>query len=146
MMSLLLDQIADAEQYASVALPDILKTARKINPGQFPRSNDFDYFPHTICHAIHTMKKTGYIYTFTVEKRTYEIAMMCPVNKPHAKVFLEKAMRKIYQWLYVAGKHASCKCSQKMNIYLYFTELKKEIPTKSGQYISQEHINTAFTT
>jgi hypothetical protein len=146
MFTRLLEQIADAEKAASAAVPEIAKTARKINPPHFPRSADFDYFPQPVCQSIHSMTKAGYIYTFTVKKRTYEVAMMCSAKKTGAKAFCEGALSKIYQWLYVADRHASCECSQKMNIYLYFTELKKEIPTEPGQYISQQHINTAFTT
>jgi hypothetical protein len=48
-------------------------------------------------------------------------------------------------WLYVANHYASRECSQKMNIYIYFTDFKKVLPT-SERMIHRENANTAFTT
>ena len=47
--------------------------------------------------------------------------------------------------MYLACNYSPSKCSHKINIYLYFTHLKKYLPT-SGYYIDQSHANTAFTT
>jgi hypothetical protein len=55
-----------------------------------------------------------------------------------------EALEKIYVWLHVAGNYAATNCSQKMNIYFYWTELKKKMPTY-GKSIGQINANTAFT-
>jgi hypothetical protein len=54
-------------------------------------------------------------------------------------------IKKIYIWLSVAFLYAHRNCSQKLEIYLYLTDLEKKIP-KMREPISQMHANTAFTT
>jgi hypothetical protein len=47
-------------------------------------------------------------------------------------------------WLYIISKYSSYKCSQKLNIYIYSSELLKILP-QQNIVLNQEHINTAFT-
>ena len=52
--------------------------------------------------------------------------------------------KKIYLWLLVALEFSTRKCSQQLSIYLYFTDLEKEIPV-ANHSIDRIHVNTGFT-
>jgi len=109
----------------------------------YPKGYDFDYFPQQIRSEIENMPKSSYIYTFHIKQREIQVAIIC--SKTKSKSFIESCIKRIYIWLYMASEFSSIKCSQKMNIYLYFTDLKKVLPN-NGEIIKQENANTAFTT
>jgi len=111
----------------------------------FPKSSDFLFYPAEIRNEIESSLKAGYIYSFTINGRQFEIVLLdvsCEAITP--KVFAI-AIQKIYIWLYVAGLYADSKCSQKMNIYIYWTKHNKILP-HVGEPIDKIHVNTAFTT
>jgi hypothetical protein len=114
--------------------------------GHFPRSKDFSYYPQEIKTEIENNEKRGYIYKFLVNKRKIEVAIMHVGNKSikSAKPF-HSAIQKIFIWLHVAGEYATSNCSQEMNIFMYWTHLKKKLPNV-GEPIESIHANTAFTT
>ena len=57
----------------------------------------------------------------------------------------ETEMESIYIWFYLANHFAGKTCSNKLDIYLYMTDLQKTLPTKDGEILSADHANTAFT-
>jgi hypothetical protein len=112
-----------------------------------PTGDSFEYFPAKIKRHIHKMKRVMYSYQFTVHDRTFEINIVGSRSQSHhKKEMFRECICRIYCWLWVAHHHAPKQCSQKMRIFLYFTDLKKEIPSDAASHIMQEHVNTAFTT
>jgi hypothetical protein len=57
-----------------------------------------------------------------------------------------KEFNQIFRWLRVAAKYSPTQCSQRLNIYIYFTDLQKKLPTAPGKYIGPDNVNTAYTT
>lgn len=108
-----------------------------------PKGYDFNYIPNDISQVIENAENNCYIYSFELLNKKYQIAFICPIK--NKKRDLLKRIHKIIMWLYVANHYASKKCSQKMNIYIYFTHIKKVLPT-SEKTINRENANTAFTT
>lgn len=50
-------------------------------------------------------------------------------------------------WLHMADQYASTShCAKELAVYLYFTDINKNIPQGNMQILGQEHVNTAFTT
>jgi hypothetical protein len=50
-------------------------------------------------------------------------------------------------WLYIINKIGSQSCaSNKLEIFLYMTSLKKELPKSENIILEQTHVNTAYTT
>ena len=47
--------------------------------------------------------------------------------------------------MHIANKYASNKCGRDLNVFLYLTPFKKELPNTRLDVIGQEHANTAFT-
>jgi hypothetical protein len=110
-----------------------------------PRSNDHDYLPECIKTEIDKMDKNAYTYRFHLLNKEYQVAFIYPINKNYTEHIFHQRIHKIMMWLYIANKFASPKCSQKMNIFIYFTDLKKKLPTQH-KTIQPEHANTAYTT
>jgi len=106
-----------------------------------------------ICDSIKTNKKMGKKSTFSVGGRQIVVWLIYPFapNDPIHKVsqtkadhFFHSCIHKIFMWLYIAAKYAKSECSRNMNLYLYFTDHFKVLPTHSDT-IGQINVNTAFT-
>ena len=53
---------------------------------------------------------------------------------------------KMYAWFhFIAPYVKECDCSKELDVYLYFTPFKKELPAKKGTVIGAAHSNTGFT-
>jgi len=142
MLTLLLTQMNESSQ----SQPELIGDKIKLSKGAFPKGDSFDYFPSEITRHIEALDMVGYYFTFTVVDRSYEVFIMSPLSRNDDKSFFRECAIKIYTWLSMAQHHAPRQCSQQMQIFLYLTDLKKEIPTTPDTHIAQEHVNTAFTT
>jgi hypothetical protein len=116
-----------------------IEVQRKNN---IPQSNDFNYMPAIIRNNINAMEATCYEYNFTINTKKYKVSFYIENND---KIDKDKNIKKIFIWLFIANAYANEKCSQYLNINLYFTNLNKVLPNKR-KIIEQEHANTAFTT
>jgi hypothetical protein len=94
-------------------------------------------------------------YHFRQGHRTIHITMMYPVprqialsksekNRIHRQ--FEDCLYRMYLWLFIAEKYASSRCSNEINIHIYFTDHLKKLPQRRGDPFQQIHANTAFTT
>jgi hypothetical protein len=110
-----------------------------------PKGFDFNYSPEVAKVAIEKTAKFGCIFTFKIQHRKIQIAIVFPTGTKNNSHYCHEKLKRMYVWLYVAMKHASSKCSQNLNIYLYLTDLKKHLPTNE-MVIQQENANTGFTT
>lgn len=108
-----------------------------------PVGYNYEYFPEEIKTRIHQMKRQCCNMSFQIHNRHYEIAIVYE-NKSRTEII--SCLKKIKMWLMVAHQYAPERCSQKMNIYIYFTDILKTLPTTRGTNIDQSHANTAFTT
>jgi hypothetical protein len=106
-----------------------------------PESNDFDYMPSNIRNNINTMKGKCYEYNFIIYTKKYKVSFYIENND---KVDLDKEIKKIFIWFFIANAYSNEKCSQYLNVNLYLTELKKVLPN-NAKIIKPEHANTAFT-
>jgi len=110
----------------------------------YPKGNSFEFTPDIIKNEIENMNKKCIQYTFLIGKRTFNISFVYPKNT--TTVMLQKYIKRVFMWLFIATFFAPKKCSQHMNIYLYLTSIKKFLPNKKGEFIDEQHANTAFTT
>lgn len=111
----------------------------------FPRGYDFDYCHDSVKKEIENMKKCMCIYSFQIKNHSFQIAIVNPENKLVCEKKFAVYIKRIYMWLYLATIYSPPICSQKLNIYLYLTSLKKNSPT-NGDEFTQMNANTAFTT
>lgn len=137
----LLESIKAAKR--NVELDPIAVSTRMVTGNNFPKGYNYEYFPSEIHTSIQNMKKVCSYASFSIDHRNYEIAI---VHTPTSTSDIYSCFQKIKTWLTVAQRYAPVRCSQKMNIYLYFTDQTKTLPSLRGAEIGQTHANTAFTT
>jgi hypothetical protein len=110
---------------------------------RIPISNDFNYMPEKIRNIITNMKSKCYEYNFIIYTKKYNVSFYIENND---KMDLDKELKKIFLWFFIANAYANEECSQYLNINLYLTGSMKVLPTKTEQTIKPEHANTAYTT
>lgn len=108
----------------------------------FPKGNDYSYMEQSIKTHIEEMEKQIYQVELTVGKRIYNIYF---VFYKREKIDIHIYIKKINAWLELATHYSKPSCSKRVNVYLYFTDLKKVFP-KRGMAPDQVNANTAFTT
>jgi len=104
-----------------------------------------NYIPKPILNDIQENYQNRKSFSFEIQHRTYCVYFYEKRGEPKTTQFYKECLKKMYLWLYVADKYASSHCSQNMNIYVYFTDNLKVLPTDRDA-IGQVNVNTAFTT
>jgi hypothetical protein len=122
---------------------DVFSATAATFTDSLPIGYNYEYFPEEIKTRIHQMKRSCCKMSFQIHNRHYEIAIVYE-NKSRTEIIF--CLKKIKLWLMVAQQYSPKRCSQKMNIYIYFTDILKTLPTVRGMNIGQSHANTAFTT
>jgi hypothetical protein len=140
---------------ASKAWPEQTVHSETINfeTDDVPEHNCLSDQIKEICDSIKINKKIGKKSIFSVGSRQIVVWLIYPfsqddpvqkVSQTKADHFFHSCIHKIFMWLYIASKYAKSECSRNMNLYLYFTDHFKVLPTDSDT-IGQIHVNTAFT-
>jgi len=105
------------------------------------------HIPDKVKHYIERMDWIGKKLEFSIGIRTFNIYLVHPLDKNSSKPqiieWFDEVKKQIYYWLYIASMESTKGCSKRMNIYLYFTNLKKELP-KNGT-LGEMNVNTAYT-
>jgi hypothetical protein len=112
----------------------------------FPKGKDYRHSPKEIRDDIENLDKICCVTSFTVDGHKIDIHIVAPSKKKYTKDYFISCIQRIYMWLSICAKHAREKCSQSMCIYIYFTDLKKLLPKDPNEYLTETHVNTAFTT
>lgn len=116
------------------------------NIGQLPTGKHYQLLESDIKENIENNMRVFKIVEFEIEenggkKRTFRIFMS--FLKPTE--YIEEWIKRIYIWLYVANHFAIPTCSTVLDIYIYYTDMKKKLPETDGYILDHEHANTAFT-
>jgi len=114
-----------------------------------PKGESYTYIPKEIRAIIEESNphRLGKRYTCSLPNgRTANIHLIGFEKRTTKPRFFENAIEKIYQWLLLADTFGkSNACSKTMNVYIYFTNHKKNLPKETNTHISLKHANTAFT-
>lgn len=109
------------------------------------KNESINYIPKPVYDDIQENYQNRKSYSFEIQHRKFCIYFFENKEKPKTTQFYKECLKKIYLWLFVADKYASSHCSKNMNIYIYFTDNLKMLPTDRGA-IGEINVNTAFTT
>ena len=126
----------DVNEYISIK-----KMAK--NKLQFPPRFGLGSFPSAILTEIRNTIQTQYCYEFILNDRKIKI-YIGDVEHQFNKKKLSKMIEKMIMWLSIISEYSSNKCAKELSIYVYLTELKKQLPEK-GNVLDLEHVNTAYT-
>jgi len=119
---------------------------------QIPKGNNYHWIEPIFQQIIEGSPSISRKYVFRIKSRTITIFFVLPVYKNQqismekVDAYFEKALKRIYIWLFLLEKYANAECSQNMSIYIYLTEEAKFLPTNKKTPIDKQHANTAFTT
>ncbi len=110
----------------------------------FPQGRLFNEIeiPSITTHIINLSKNTTEI-NLTIGNRIYYLYFVLPHG---SSINIDECVKKINMWLHLATRFAETDCSTSVHVYLYLTDIEKQLPTAFGQSIGKEHVNTAFTT
>jgi len=102
------------------------------------RGNDYELIDGSIKILIDQSNFVSNTYGFSIGLHNIEVHILSEKNIDDSYI------KKIYIWLCVALSFSLRKCSQELSIYIYLTELEKEVPEKHSA-IDQINVNTGFT-
>lgn len=119
-----------------------------LDNNELPKGKYYYHIPYKIKHHIENMNWVGKRFTFSIKNRIFTIYCIHPTEsfQTETKIYkwLETVKKYIYSWLYIACMQSNEECSKNMNIYLYFTDFKKQFPEKK-EVLGENHVNTAYT-
>jgi hypothetical protein len=105
---------------------------------------DISYYPTKIKKYIQHNIHTYYKINFNIREHDINVYIGSDKNTDN-NVFLQKMIKNIYIWLFVAYYFSKGECSQTLEIYLSLTNEIKKLPSLKNEYVDRQHVNTAFT-
>lgn len=120
-----------------------------VNVNEIPRPKMYNVnsFPKEIKKHIDETMGFTISYTFSLFDREIKVNFVEEELYGTKKfdVYTEY-ISKIIMWLYILNIYSSKKCSKKLNIYIYLTNLEKKLPRTNVEVLGEINVNTAFTT
>jgi len=125
-----------------------IKITNITNVIQIPKPITFppNAFPSSIRKHIDDNILSLLKYSFHLFGRVITIYFITEESNPEE--YIEKYNNYVdymLVWLYIIDGYASRTCSPDINIYLYFTNLLKELPSSNIDILDETNVNTAFT-
>jgi hypothetical protein len=125
-------------------------TTKKIsNVSQIKRPKFFtsNSFPEEVRNHIDNKVVNEITYQFSIFERNIKIHFMVEDENIENKMSIYNTyVNRMVMWLYILNQYASKECSNTLDVFLYFTSLKKKLPGSNIEILNQIHVNTAFTT
>ena len=125
-----------------------LKIKKITNISQIPKPKTFNdsSFPSGIKEHINKTTTFSLSYSFSLFNRDITIYFIVEDNTTRIQNELyNEYVEKILVWLYIVNIYSSKQCCKKIDLFLYLTILKKELPKNNVDVIDQIHVNTGFT-
>jgi len=118
---------------------------------ELPKGNDYEYIVDEIKNELNHNKTIGKKYSFTINSRTFTIYAVYPykqsentIDKDKIYNVLDKAIKKMYVWLFIANHFSEINCCPDLTIYWYLTNHTKTLPNEN-EIIGRVNVNSAFT-
>ena len=120
------------------------KTIQITNLTELPKSPDHTYMPSEIRAEIEKKcsKRISCVFPFKNRIFTVYLCMSSTIENDE----IERRIKQIYLWFCLVNPYVKSSCSNTVNVYMYFIDLKKKLPHQHDDPIDQIHVNTAFTT
>ena len=129
----------------------IIKKITSKNEIIMPKTFSYNSFPVKIRNHINETTKIEILYSFSLFERSYQIYFIdsSSSSSSSSSASLKKEYNNyidnIIIWLYILNMYSSVKCAETLTVYIYLTNLEKQLPSSNITILDQEHINTAFT-
>jgi hypothetical protein len=133
------------EMYVKIHRAYMKSSSAKIINIQSFKNPDIEGIPEPIRQIIHSVDSNS-TKSFQMQVNSRTLRFHFWNNESLSLSIHHEYIRRMSTWIFVADEYASSTCSQIMDIFLYFTDHCKILPTKSGiGTIDRVHVNTAFT-
>ena len=111
-------------------------------PKMFPASS----FPFEVREHINITSSRIVTYNVKYYERDITFHFVTEeLHTPSVKKCIQYSQNML-AWLFIVNQYAKSWCAKKLVTYIYFTHMKKNLPTNSIHVIGELHANTAFTT
>jgi len=123
-----------------------IKKINNISQIPIPKSFNLSSFPPGVKEHINKTTTFSLSYTFSLFNREITIYFTVEDNTTLIQnEIYNEYVEKILVWLYIVTMYSSKQCCKKIDLFLYLTLLKKELPKNNIDVIDQIHVNTGFT-
>ena len=125
-----------------------LNITKITNVSHIPKPKTFtsNSFPEEVIKHIDNSMLYDISYTFSLFDREIKVHFVVEDSNPEHKIELyNEYVETMLKWLYIVNEYASKSCSKKLAIFIYFTSLKKKLPSSNITILDENHVNTAFT-
>ena len=110
-----------------------------------PKGDKYYHIPEKVKGYIERMSWLGKKLSFSIGIRKFNMFLVHPLNETESKInkWIDEIKKRMYCWLYIASMESTKGCSKTLNIYLYFTDLKKKFT--ENETLGEINVNTAYT-
>ena len=108
-----------------------------------PRSFDLRSFPETIIKHIDSTASIEITYYFSLKERNITVHFILEKSSEITKC--DNHINLIIHLMCILNIYSNKMCSRNLNIFIYMTSLKKELPKTNAHVLDQTNVNTAFT-
>ena len=146
----LYNEIIEADNYAKKRINYKYIGSKKIQSvSQITKPQNFNSksFPDIVRKHIDESSMAEIAYSFSLYDRNIKVYFI--VENGNVELEIEKYNKYIEiiaTWLYILNLYASKECVNTLNLYFYFTSLKKNLPNSNIHILNEINVNTAFTT
>jgi hypothetical protein len=152
----LFDELRIADQYINSLkkaskLSDFynLKVVRINNVSEIPKPRLYSdkAFPEKVRTHINENATYLLVYTFFLFGRHIKFKFIVEDEKVNENIeTYNDYVDRMLIWTYILNDYSSNACSRELDVYLYFTTLKKFLPESNVSILSENNVNTAYTT
>jgi hypothetical protein len=111
---------------------------------KFPTLYNSKFLPDSVKQYIELNTIYEILYSFVMNERHITIRFLLQDELTDHKIY-DSYLYRMIMWLYMVGSYGSNKCSQTLDIYMYFTDFKKELPESNYSVLNPINANSAFT-
>jgi len=100
------------------------------------------YFPDKLQKVINDESNYAITFTFKLQDRNIKVNMVVSEQQTLFDIEkYEKYMENIYIWFYIASQHAYKYCSKNLHVYIYLTDVKRQLPSSNIHILDAININ-----
>ena len=110
-----------------------------------PKGDKYYHIPEKVKSHIERIRWLGKKLSFSIGIRKFNVFLVHPLSQTESKInkWFDEIKKRIYCLLFISSMESTKECSKTLNIYLYFTDLKKKFPENGT--LGEMNVNSAYT-
>lgn len=111
---------------------------------KIPIGINSNFFPVIIKSFILKNQKKQIVYSFKIKNREIKVYFTL-LSEDEITEFYDKQIKRMIEWLYICDLYSN-NCGKLVEVYIYQSEFKKQLPINYGDIIEPENVNSGFST